>query len=57
MVRGADGAEKELVLLRVGGQIGYVCNEQRLREAAGDPDADIEVGVLMSAIRRLGAAN
>lgn len=37
LVRGADGAEKQLVLLRISGETAYVCAPSRYREAVNNP--------------------
>ena len=55
-VLSADGSERELVLLRVVGKTAYVCNEVRLRETLGDPDADIEIGVSVRDVREMREA-
>jgi hypothetical protein len=38
LVRGADGAERELVLLRIEGKTAYVCNASRYGDAVDNPD-------------------
>lgn len=38
VVRGADGREKELVLLRVAAKTAYVCAPHRYSEAVDNPD-------------------
>jgi hypothetical protein len=38
LVRGADGNERELVLLRIDAQTAYVCPLSRYEEAVGNPD-------------------
>ena len=38
IVRGADGSERELILLQIAGKTAYVCNAQRYGEAVDDPD-------------------
>ena len=50
-VTGADGSERELLLLRVVGKTAYVCNEARYREEIGNPKADIDVGVPLRDVR------
>jgi hypothetical protein len=37
-VRGADGREKELILLRVAAKTAYVCPAARYAEAVGNPE-------------------
>ena len=38
LVRGADGKERELILLQIAGKTAYVCNALRYREAVDDPE-------------------
>ena len=38
VVRGADGIERELVLLRISGKTAYVCSTARYPEAVDNPD-------------------
>ena len=38
LVRGADGSERELILLQISGRTAYVCPEGKLRQAVDDPD-------------------
>jgi len=38
LVRGADGSERELILLRISGRTAYVCPEGKLRQAVDDPE-------------------
>jgi hypothetical protein len=49
LVRGADGTERELVLLRVSGETAYVCAPSRYREAVDNPD--LSVGFPMKDVR------
>jgi hypothetical protein len=53
VVRGADGTERELVLLRISGDTAYVCAAARYREAVDNPD--LGVGFPIKDVRFLGA--
>jgi hypothetical protein len=50
-VKGADGEERELALLRVAGETAYVCPPSRYREAIEHPEANIEVGFPIGDVR------
>jgi len=50
-VRGADGTERELVLVRVAGQTAYVCPASRYLDAIRNPEAGIEVGFPVQDVR------
>jgi hypothetical protein len=49
LVLGADGAERELVLLRISGKTAFVCAPGRYREAVDNPD--LGVGFPMRDVR------
>jgi hypothetical protein len=55
MVRGANGAEKQLVLLHILGETAYVCAPSRYREAVENPD--LAVGFPKKDVRLLETAN
>jgi hypothetical protein len=55
VVRGADGTERELILLRISGDTAdtaYVCAPARYREAVENPD--LGVGFPIKDVRLLG---
>jgi hypothetical protein len=51
LVRGADGAEKELILLYISGSTAYACARSRHLEAVDNPD--FAVGFPMKDVRFL----
>jgi hypothetical protein len=53
LVRGAHGAEKQLVLLRISGETAYVCAPSRYREALDNPA--LGVGFPMKDVRFIPA--
>jgi hypothetical protein len=55
MVRGADGAEKQLVLLHFLGETAYVCTAARYREAV--ENLDLAVGFPKKDVRLIEATN
>jgi hypothetical protein len=55
MVRGANGTERQLVLLRISGETAYVCAPARYFEAVENPNS--AVGFPKEDVRLLEAAN
>lgn len=51
LVCSADGAERELVLVRIEGNTAYVCLESRYAEAVQNPASNLEVGVPVEDVR------
>jgi hypothetical protein len=49
LVRGVDGREKELILLRIAAKTAYVCPAERYAEAVDNPD--LWVGFPLSDVR------
>jgi hypothetical protein len=53
LVKGADGTERALVLVRIEHGTAYVCSEARYEEALSHPEACIEVGFPVGDVRPL----
>lgn len=51
IVRGANGRPRELILLRIAGQIAYVCSDTQYSEAVDNPE--LWVGFPIGDVRSL----
>jgi hypothetical protein len=56
-VRGADGKNYPLVLVRLERDVAYCCSPQRYEEAVMHPEACIEVGFPLRDVKTKEAAN
>jgi alpha-D-ribose 1-methylphosphonate 5-phosphate C-P lyase len=57
LVRGADGQDHPLTLVRLERGVAYCCAEEKYKEAITHPDACIEVGFPLRDVKMKEAAN